>query len=93
MGAPKIGVAAGSTVTASAPAESVVNNKISVPRSDSEDSGGGADVIQGPTYQGGAGGGRGSGGGRGTEPISVASVPTFMFNDPAFYATNVQAMA
>ena len=93
VGAPKIGVAAGSTVTASAPAESVVNNKISVPRSDSEDSGGGADVIQGPTYQGGAGGGRGSGGGRGTEPISVASVPTFMFNDPAFYATNVQAMA
>lgn len=95
VGAPKISVpSSGSTVTATSSAEQgVVNNKISVQSQGNYDNDE-QSVIQGPSYSGaGGGGGRGSGGSGGREAISVASVPTFMFSDPAFYAMNVQAMA
>ena len=67
------------------------NDKISV--ASSGDTSNTSTSVQGPS-NGGAGGGRGSGGAPNKgSPISVTSVPTFMFVDPAFYATNVQAMA
>jgi hypothetical protein len=77
--------------TKSAGNSNTKNGQISVASSDDNSS---VTSVEGPSNVG-AGAGRGGGGGganRGSA-ISVASVPTFMFNDPAFYATNVQAMA
>ena len=75
---------------------STQNDKISVSQASNDDNGGDTNSVtsvNGPSYNG-AGGGRGGGGaGGGSGAISVTSIQTFMFNDPAFFATNVQAMA
>ena len=74
---------------------STQNDKISVGQASNDDNSGDTNSVtsvSGPSYNG-AGGGRGGGGGGGGGAISVTSIQTFMFNDPAFFATNVQAMA
>ena len=106
VGAPKITTGSTSgTVTASAPAPSAVtNNRISVASSGPMDSASqadnGGDGGEGSAGSSGASSGgspsQASAGGRqrnAGNAITVANTPTFMFNDPAFYAANVQAMA